>query len=225
MNTTIALDADFLDFGCSKGGSIVWARQVFGLQRGVGVDIDPDKVAKTRAAGFDAFNADASALELESDAVSFCVMSHFLEHLPGMRTAEKCIASACRVARDFVYIRHPWFDSDYDLWKMGYKFYWSDWKGHTANIGVAQLDYMLRRVNPISWTLYGRGPITHLSHRSIIPLDAPCDSGFAEAEKPSTQLPFTAYHEVCALIQTGSVDAYDAAKAKLARDHIPLQGA
>lgn len=216
------IDADFLDFGCSKGGSITWARQIFGLQRGVGVDIDPDKVATTRAAGFEAITADASALELQPKSVSFCVMSHFLEHLPGSRVAEKCISSACRVSRDFVYIRHPWFDADYDLWKLGYKFYWSDWSGHTLPLGVGQLDNLIRRSRAKEWKLYGRRRLMSLNDQAVVPLATPINSQALPNERPAEPVSFVAYHEVAALIRTGSEESYHEAKMKLAKDHVPL---
>lgn len=123
IDSQAIVHADFLDFGCSSGSSIKFAKERFGAERGVGIDIDPVKVAKTRDLGFEAIEADASALKLPPKSVSFCIMSHFLEHLPGLRVAQKCISSACRVSRDFVYIKPPWFDADFDLWKLGYKVY------------------------------------------------------------------------------------------------------
>ena len=53
---------DFIDFGCSKGGSIEFAKKSFGVERGVGIDIDPAKVATARAAGHNAMIADARKL-------------------------------------------------------------------------------------------------------------------------------------------------------------------
>ena len=216
-------EADFLDFGCSNGSSMVFAKQRFGASKGIGIDIDPVKVAKARGAGFEAMEADASALRLPPGIVSFCVMSHFLEHLPGLRVAEKCIASACNVARDFVYIRHPWFDADYDLWKLGYKFYWSDWSGHTANIGAAQLDMLLRRAGAKAWTLYGLKPIIDLNDQAIVPLNAPINTLEQANDRPSTPLAFPAFKELAALIQTGSDETYQRTIINLARDHIPLK--
>ena len=52
-------DYDFLDFGCSKGGSMEFAQATFG-GRGLGLDIDPAKVAASKAAGFDAAVQDVS---------------------------------------------------------------------------------------------------------------------------------------------------------------------
>lgn len=222
MENMPTIDADFIDFGCSNGSSMKYAKALFGAQKGVGIDIDPAKVAKARELGLEAIEADASALQLPKGSVSFCIMSHFLEHLPGLRTAQKCVASACRVSRDFVYIRHPWFDSDFELLKLGYKFYWSDWSGHTASIGAAQLDYLFRRVRATDWTIFGIKPVTDLNSPWIIPLDAPINSLETPNNRESRPLPFEAYHETGALIRTGSEEAYHAALAKLPKDHVPL---
>jgi hypothetical protein len=68
---------DFVDFGCSAGGSIVWAARKFGGRRGLGVDINPGKVR-------------------------FATMIDFLEHLPTLvgpsRAYEKGAAGRTRGA-------------------------------------------------------------------------------------------------------------------------------
>ncbi|HOY76919.1 MAG TPA: class I SAM-dependent methyltransferase [Hyphomonadaceae bacterium] len=221
--TDISLaDADYIDFGCSAGGSLKWGRERFGGKVGVGVDIDPKKIALARAAGANAVLADASQLELEPGAVSYCTMVHFLEHLPGLQVAGKCIRSAVRVARDFVYIRHPWFNSDFDLYTLGYKFYWSDWKGHTCNLGLAQMDYIIRRSKVEEWTMYGITPVTNLDDPNIIELTAPRDSVAMPNGRPSQPLPFRAFKESGVLIRTGSSEAYAAAKDLLKRDHVEI---
>lgn len=218
------VDVDFLDFGCSSGSSIKYAKGRFGVERGVGIDIDPAKVAKTRELGFEAIEADASALKFPPKSVSFCIMSHFLEHLPGLKVAQKCISSACRVSRDFVYIKHPWFDADFDLWKLGYKFYWSDWGGHTLHMGVAQLDSLLRRSKLKQWDMYGVKPVTALNDQAIIARDAPMNSGPTPNDRPPTPLGFTAYREVSVLIRTGTEEAFERVRQNLARDHVLLGG-
>ncbi|MCA9020545.1 MAG: hypothetical protein KDA74_10405, partial [Planctomycetaceae bacterium] len=47
-------NADFLDFGCSTGGSIAFAQKHLGGQNGVGIDIDANKVKKAQEAGLHA---------------------------------------------------------------------------------------------------------------------------------------------------------------------------
>src|SRR5215470_13328342 len=67
---TLPPDTDFLDFGCSRGGSLRVAAALFGGQNGLGVDIDPAKVAAAQEAGAAAIVADATALSLPADSVS-----------------------------------------------------------------------------------------------------------------------------------------------------------
>lgn len=223
MTDQPVIQPDFIDFGCSEGGSLKFGEARFGGKVGLGVDIDPAKVATARSRGANAMVADASQLELRNRSVDFCIMVHFLEHLPGLLVAGKCIRSAIRVSRDFVYIRHPWFNSDFDLYMLGYKFYWSDWKGHTSNIGLSQLDALIRRSNVKEWCMYGVTPVTDLNSPFIVPLDAPRDSRETPNDRPSTPLPFQAFKESSVLIRTGSAEAFEAAKAKLARDHVLLR--
>lgn len=98
---------DYLDFGCSEGGSLSFARDVLGGRRGLGLDIDPQKVAKARSAGFEALQMDVTALQAYPNCTSFVTMTHFLEHLPGYHLAKKCVLSGITAARDFVVFRQP----------------------------------------------------------------------------------------------------------------------
>jgi|LakMenE01Jun11ns_1017448.scaffolds.fasta_scaffold9957414_4 hypothetical protein len=60
-------------------------------------------------------------------------MVHMLEHLPSKSLASSTLQESARVASDFLFIRGPMFYEDY-LASYGFKFYWSDWKGHTLMI-------------------------------------------------------------------------------------------
>lgn len=215
---------DYLDFGCSSGASLAFGKNVLGGVRGLGVDIDTRKIELSRAAGHDVILGDASALACQKKSVRFVTMLHFLEHLPGAALAEKCVRSACRASRDFIYIRHPWFDSDFDLYRMGYKFYWSDWTAHPTHLTAMQLHAILLRIKDArEWTMFGRGRIRDLSSKSIIPRDAPRDSQAAPAIDLSraAPLPFIAYAELAVLVRLGDAAPYAAARAALA-DHEAL---
>ena len=74
---------DFVDFGCSTGGSIQWAKRQLNGTKGLGIDIDPKKVAATREAGFDAIIYDINKIPPRK-LVRFTVLSHFLEHIPNL---------------------------------------------------------------------------------------------------------------------------------------------
>ena len=71
---------DFLDFGCSTGGSMRFGQQRLGGKRGLGIDIDEQKVAATRMAGYDAECVDLTDPKRFSGKVRFTILSHFLEH-------------------------------------------------------------------------------------------------------------------------------------------------
>lgn len=171
---------DFYDFGCSNGGSIKFARDKLGGIRGMGLDVDERKVNRTQSLGYDARVVDCTRL-VGMTRVQFVTMLHFLEHLPSRRHAEQCVQSALSVSNKFVYIRHPWFDSDGYMLTKGMKLYWSDWKGHTYHMTTLELHTVLRSVQlKIGKTVYfvmaALHPILSSSDPSVLPLGAPTDS-------------------------------------------------
>jgi len=103
---------DFIDFGASTGGSIDFALRILGGERPLGIDIDPEKVARMQAEGFDCIEADVTALDLQENSVRFVVLSHFLEHLPTLDHVRRALQSASRVASEFLFIQGPFFDAD-----------------------------------------------------------------------------------------------------------------
>jgi hypothetical protein len=171
---------DFVDFGCSEGGSIRWCMQRFAAQRGIGVDIRPAKVEAAHAAGYDAVVADATRPELFAGRVRFAAMVHFLEHLPSIDAARQAVSTGLSISRDFLYIRQPWFDSDGELLRRGLKLYWSDWLGHplpmTSLQAFALMRGMTRRGLCVRFCLYGRRVVTSTADPAVVPLDAPVDS-------------------------------------------------
>lgn len=125
-------DYTFADFGASNGGSLKWASEKFG-GRGLGIDLDPAKIASLKAKGFDCVEADITTLDVADNSVKYVVMMDFLEHLPSVELAKKCVDTAVRIASEFVYIVGPDFShadylKDHDLIK-----YYADWSGHTLH--------------------------------------------------------------------------------------------
>lgn len=163
---------DFADFGCSNGASIAQAQGVFGGGRGLGIDISGTKVANARAQGLEVLQGDLTKLEVPDEAFRFVTMVHFLEHLPSFDLACKCIATAVRTSRDFVFIRQPWFSSDAYLATLGLKLYWSDWSGHTNRMDVLDFYLALRDLPKPDWQwrIYGRYMIKGADDPSIHPL-------------------------------------------------------
>ena len=169
-------DFDYIDFGCSKGGSLLYGREVLGGNRGVGLDISSDKVKRTQQSGFAAIEMDVTDLSMTPNCTQFVTMIDFLEHLPNITEAEKCIQAACEAATDFVFIRQPWFDSDGYLFKNGLKLYWSDWTVHPNAMTSLELFAALRKLKQSSrWRMYARSPISNSVHEAVHPLSSDPD--------------------------------------------------
>lgn len=171
-------DFDFIDFGCSTGGSINMAKKLFRARRGLGIDIAPKKIEQTRAKGFDAMLFDINDLPNRA-CVQFCVLSHFLEHVASRNDVAKYIRKACAVSREFVYIQQPYFDADGYLFQRGLKLFWSDWRGHPNCMSSLMFHNIL---NPLrdrgeigAFSIHGRHPVTSPKDPAVHPISSPTD--------------------------------------------------
>lgn len=202
---------DFVDFGCGTGGSMEFAANKLGGTRGVGLDIDPRKVAASQGRGFAAFQADATLLDPKQlGTVRFAVMANFLERLPNMGAAEKSIRTAVALANEFVLIRQPFFDADEYLKALGLKLHWSDWRAtknrmRTSSFRVV-LDDLLNRRKIRRYVLFHRTRIVDSDDPSIHPLSSPADQSAWDAalhpSKPYYKFGIGVFREVGALIHT-----------------------
>lgn len=211
MNRDAAIESlqdgqfDFADFGCSNGESIKFGFTRLGGKRGLGIDKNPNKVRSAIEDGHEAIQMDVTALGEHEGCVSFVLMSHFLEHLPGYHEALTCIRSACLAARDYVLIRQPWFDSDGYLFTKGLKLYWSDWIGHTYPMSCLDLYRALRDCKiPIRYRIYGRARILNSIDETIHPISSPTDQHgydphFLEPKSP-VKLEMPTFKETCCII-------------------------
>jgi hypothetical protein len=198
---------DFLDFGCSGGGSIIYVTRIFPGVRGLGLDVDPRKVAKAKEAGFDAEVCDVASLTAAPDQVRFVVMSHFLEHLTGRKPAFDCLLAAARVATEFVVIRQPWFDADGYLFGLGLKFYWSHWRGHRYHMTALEMQQCMEALASQGaieqYALFGRKPVRDSGDPSVHPLASPVDQHewdkTVHPPKPSVAFGIPIYRELCAV--------------------------
>lgn len=173
---------DFIDFGCSYGDSIRYGIDNFGGKCGVGIDIDPQKVELARKNGYDAILGDITKISKSPEfkkSVKFVSMIHFLEHLAGFKQAEECIHSAVSIARDFIFIRQPFFDSDIQLYNKGFKFFWSDWVGHPFHMTSFDFHRILmplqRHSKISSFIMFGNIPIVNSNDPTIHPLNSKID--------------------------------------------------
>lgn len=200
-------EIDFLDFGCSEGGSYEFAVRRLKATRGVGLDIDPKKVAKARARGVEAYVEDVTQVALPPRSVKFVLMNHFLEHLPEGKLAAKCIRVAAAAASEFVLIRIPYFDANAQLLPLGFKLYSADWSGH-PNL-MTSYD-IWRAVRPflekdeVSLAIFGRFRIKNSADIAIVPLDAPSDTRKRDLEafkkNEAIEFPFPMYKELVSII-------------------------
>ena len=185
-------DPDFIDIGCSSGGSLAWGARFLGGQ-GIGVDIDPAKVAKARAAGQEAVVADATRLLYPDNAFRFALFFDMLEHLPGADLALRCVREAYRVSRDFVLIRGPNFDGEAHLRAIGLKRYYTDWSGHTWHHRAGDFQSIIRRLEPVRSLVMAHHQITESADPDLLPLDAPPNQARYNSElhgdKPDVALP------------------------------------
>ena len=122
---------DYIDFGCKEGEMFERMKEEFGVSKGLGLDINEEHVRVCKKNGHDAEVQDITKFEIfDTKKTRFVLMSHFLEHLFGYNEAKKCIHVACSLAKEFVYIRQPFFDQDGYLFNLGLKLYFSNWSGH-----------------------------------------------------------------------------------------------
>ena len=174
------MEFDFIDIGCSKGGSLAWAMAQFG-GKGLGIDLSERKVEATRAAGYQAILADAAALDMPNGAVRFATLSDVLEHMPDGEAAERCVTEAYRVSRDFVLIRGPNFDREEELRRLSLKRYYADWRGHSWHHVTADLLRLAQHAGAARTLLIPHGRIRGSEDPDILPIGAPRDQGRYDA--------------------------------------------
>jgi len=166
---------DFLDLGCSKGGSLKFCSRRFDAKRGLGVDLSPRKVELALSQGQNAVLGDATSLGVEK-RVRFVSMLNFLEHLPSLEVVEATIAQAARAATDFLFIRHPSFEGEGFAEILGVRQCWWHWRGHTAHIRVSDYCAMFHRLGLDRYKILYGEEVHDTGHESVIPVDAPVDS-------------------------------------------------
>ena len=216
MNDKLS-DYDFADFGSSHGGSLNYARKIFNGKHGVGIDIDSAKVDAARSKGLEVIQGDLTQLEFPDDAFRFVTMMHFLEHLPTLAMARKCILTGVRTAREFVFIRQPWFSSDGYLASLGLKQYWSDWHGHPNRMDLLAFYQVLRQLpKDWEWDIYARSEVHDSTHSCIHPLSSPIDqhdyNPDVHPQKPVHHFTEPVFKETVCFIYRPDIDAEALAK-------------
>ncbi len=196
LSTLNLSQIDFFDIGCNKGGSLRKYGAMFGAtDRGIGIDINIDRVVETQRAGFSATQLDLADLDvsLHEGQLRFCTMIHVLEHIPSHFRVRTMIQNACRLSQEFVFIKQPWFDADPMLFRHGLKFLWSNWEEHPNRMTLLELRNILQPFLEAGmirrYSLYGADPISDSRDVNIHPLTAPPDQeGYDEAIHPPKSL-------------------------------------
>lgn len=164
---------DFLDFGSSEGGSIQFSESVFEADRGLGIDRDPEKVKTARDRGFECVVGDLAKMTVPENCVDFVIINHVLEHLPDLDTAKAVVEKAVHAARDFVFIKGPYFDADAYLAQDDLKMYWADWTGHPLHLTSAMLAQILETLGLSDYLLLGHELIRGSDDSNVHPVGAP----------------------------------------------------
>lgn len=174
------LNYDFCDFGAGTGGSIEYCEKRFG-GKGIGIELDPQKILEAKDRGVPIFQA--NILDFPRKKIfRYVSMMDFLEHLPNQQTVDLMIERACEMAKDFVFINHPVFDDEKYLKDLGFKLYFQDWKGHTVHPKIESILGALSRNGVQTIELQYRKRFDSSSHSSVLPMDAPTDSFWYDAD-------------------------------------------
>lgn len=209
---SINLEAyDYVDFGCSNGGSMEFAQRHLKGQRGLGIDIDEQKVSAAKSKGYEAQIGDLTKLQQFCGHVRFSTIVHFLEHVPSTTTAHQILHTASSISEEFVFIRQPWFDSDGILAPLKLKLYWSDWTGHTNHMTSLQLYTSLMQLFNEGlvkqFAIFGHYALKDTSDPCLIPLNEkrnshhynPSEHGVKQMGMP---LPCVCFRELVAQVAT-----------------------
>lgn len=202
-------DFSFMDFGCSEGNSMLQAKKMFEVRtEGLGIDLASNKLETASEKGLSVAQFDIGTLP-DEEIVDFVTMVHFIEHLNGSTQAKEFIEKACGVARDFIFIRQPYFDADPNLFHLGLKCYWSDWRGHRFHMTSLEMYALLRDLKTrgviSDYSIHFAYDISDSSNPAIIPLSAGFDQfdydESIHAEKdPNITFGFPVFREIRVII-------------------------
>ena len=208
---------DYLDFGCSKGNSLNWSKRLFGGKQGLGIDIDPKKIAQAKAAGHNAVIFDINNIPTKK-LVRFTVLSHLLQNLPSENDVKAFVRKACQVSTDFVFIKQPYFDADGYLFQNGLKLFFSDWTGHPNQMTTLSLFKLMKELKDEGllqkFSIHGKKPILSSDDNHVQSINAPIDQHHFDSSKhpPKIQglkFEFPVFYETVVMISISGVSHYE----------------
>ena len=176
---------DFIDIGGSTGGSYNFMKKKFEYTSGLAIDIDPKKVEKALLNNVPMINIDATNMNIFVDnACETISMMHVLEHLPDIESVTKIFRESIRVASKQIFIRGPMFSSKY-LNELGFKFFWSSWKGHTLHIEANEMIKIMAELGIVKYQIKYLKPVENSNDDCIHPLNGLMDRhGYDEKIDP-----------------------------------------
>jgi len=186
-NITDLSSFDYLDLGASTGGAMQFAERRFGWKNGLGIDISEQKVKKALALGRNVVCADATRLnDFVVGKCDFAIASHFLEHLPNIEVATKCLESVGAVINEWMYVQQPSFDHYEYLKEIGYTFYWQNWSGHpnrmTSSEWIDVIQKIISSGNSFTGALFGYGKrISTWRDSALVDFNSPKNSAQADS--------------------------------------------
>lgn len=144
---------DFIDIGCSNGGSYKYIKNKYNYENGLAIDIDIRKVNNALKNNIPAVKLDATQMNIFNDnACKLISIMHTLEHLPNTEIIEAVLKESIRVASNTIYITGPMYYQSY-LSSMGFQFYWSNWTGHTCMIEPDTIINIMKKLGKNNYKL------------------------------------------------------------------------
>jgi SAM-dependent methyltransferase len=200
---------DFLDVGCSSGGSLEHCARRFGARRGLGVDLSEEKVAAARARGLHAVRGDVRDLR-GAGLVRFVSMMQFLEHLPDLDSVRAILARSAELATDFLYVHHPSFDDEHFLLSQGLRLYYHDWSGHRCHALTTDLLALFESLGLRRYFVRPLKPVFDSGHPAVIPATADRDQHEYDAArhgpKPAVRFGKPVFQHVEFFVPLRSID-------------------
>jgi hypothetical protein len=175
LDPSVCASCELLNLGAGAGARLLDDARRFAVQRPLGIDRNPAKVARAQASGLPVYEADFTHLDPQAfPAVKIVVFDNVLEHLPSLAAVDDMFGRACAIASHVLYIRHPSFEHEDYLASLGLKQYWTDWPGvHTAHIRLSEFVEMGARHGAYGVTVRPLKRAFNSEDPTILPASAP----------------------------------------------------
>lgn len=142
---------------------------------------------------------------------SVLYLVHILSYLAKEEDVQALLVKCSSITKDFLMIRDNYYDSDYELNKMGFKTLSSNLSSNKVRLKVDHYLHLLNKLDILSYSLFGLGRIFSTKDKYILPLNSPKDFRLSynqevthkiSQEKPDLEIEFLSYrfvHLICNL--------------------------